>query len=222
LRRRRARGALIAGVTLALASLGYVLGRTMVSRQQAVSAPPLGDIPTEVSQRISDFRRVKVKDGRKVWELVAREADVKGDRTVVEVEAPSVAFFAEDGRAVEVKGARGLVHLDGSNVEKIELGGGIEVRVGDYVVRTDEAVYVQAEDSVTSPGKVRVEGSEIALEGDGLVIELARQRLRFLRGVTTSMRPGSEAGGLGLDGRSPGTAVSGAGAPAEKQLAPPL
>lgn len=194
----------------------------MVSRQQASVVPSPGDIPTEVSQRISDFRRVKVKDGRKVWELVAREADVKGDRTVVEVEAPAVSFFAEDGRAVEVKGAKGLVHLDGSNVRKIELAGGIEVRVGDYVVRTDEAVYVQAEDSVTSPGKVRLEGSELALEGDGLVIELERQRLRFLRGVTTTMRPGRGAADLGLGVRTQGAATAGVPAPGEKQLAPAL
>ena len=220
MRRRRARGALIAGVTFALGALGFVLGRTMVARQQAASSPPPGDIPNEVSQRISDFRRVKVKDGRKVWELVAREADVKGDRTVVEVASPAVSFFAEDGRAVEVKGAKGLVHLDGSNVQKIELGGGIEVRVGDYLVRTDEAVYVQAEDSVTSPGKVRVEGAEIALEGDGLVIELARQRLRFLRGVTTTMQPGRDAAGLGLEVRP--SAAKAAAAPAEKQIAPAL
>lgn len=207
-------------MTVALAGLGFVLGRTMVARQQAASAPPPTEIPSEVSQRISDFRRVKVKDGRKVWELVAREADVKGDRSVVEVDAPAVAFFAEDGRAVEVKGAKGLVHLDGSNVAKIELAGGIEVRVGDYVVRTDQAVYVQAEDSVTSPGKVRVEGAELVLEGDGLVIDLSRQRLRFLRGVTTTMRPGRDAKGFGIDvlpSRAPAPA-----APAEKQVAPSL
>ena len=218
MRRRHARGALIAGVTLALGGFGFVLGRTMVARQQSSSAPSTADIPQEVSQRISDFRRVKVKDGRKVWELVAREADVKGDQSVVEVASPSVAFFAEDGRAVEIRGAKGLVHLDGSNLRKIELAGGIEVRVGDYVVRTDEAVYVQSEDSVTSPGRVRVEGSELALEGDGLVIEVSRQRLRFLRGVTTTLRPGRDASELGL-GVLPSRGGPG---PAEKQVAPAL
>lgn len=221
MRRRRARAALIAGVVASLGGLGFVLGRTMVSRQQAASTPPPGEIPAEVSQRISDFRRVKVKDGRKVWELVAREADVKGDRAVVEVEAPSVAFFTEDGRSVEIKGAKGRIRLDGSNVQKIELAGGIEARVGDYVIRTDEAVYVQAEDSVTSPGKVRVEGSELALEGDGLVIELTRQRLRFLRGVTTTMRPGRPDGGLGFDVLPSGAAPP-VRAPAGKQVAPAL
>ena len=220
MRRRRARGALIAGVLLALGALGFVLGRTMVARQQAPAKPE--ELPADVSQRISEFRRVKVKDGRKVWELVAREAEVLGDRSVVDVDSPAVSFFADDGRAVEIQGLKGKIHLSGSNVEKIELGGGIEVRVGDYLVRTDEAVYVQAEDTVTSPGKVRVEGEEVALEGDGLLIELGRRRMRFLRGVQTTMRPGKEASELGFDVRPSSAPAPPAAATGGPQLAPRL
>lgn len=191
MRRNRARGALIAGVTVALVGLGFVLGRTMAQRREASegTAPPLR---ADVSQRISDFRRVKVKDGRQVWELTAREAEYFEDQGNVLVTEPQVSFFGADGQNIEVKGRQGRIFVSGNNIDKIELSGGIEVHVGEYLVRTEEAIYVQAQDAIVSAGRVRVDGGALSLDGKGLLVELARQKLTLLKGVTTTVR-GSDA-----------------------------
>ena len=178
---------MIAGVTLALVGLGFVLGRTMVQRREAAedAAPPLR---ADVSQRISDFRRVKVKDGRRVWELTASEAEYFEDQGNVLVTAPHVSFFSADGQSIEVKGRQGRIFVSGNNIDKIELSGGIEVRVGEYLVRTEEAIYVQAQDAIVSAGRVQVDGGALSLDGKGLLVELARQKLTLLKGVTTTVR----------------------------------
>lgn len=226
LTRSRARHALIAAVFLALGGLGWVLGRTMASRQGQTPGEPARQMPAEVTQRIRDFRRVKVKDGRKTWELVALEAEVVAGRSEVVVVEPSVSFFGEDGRSAVVSGKEGRVFLAGSDVQRIELGGGIEVRVSDYVVRTDSATWVQAEDSVSAPGKVTVDGDAMSLVGDGMLVELGRQRLQFQRGVRTTLRhvPGAPAAGGGAIVPSPGAPATGrkgaaAGAMADERRA---
>jgi LPS export ABC transporter protein LptC len=187
LRRSRARAALIAAVTLALVALGFVLGRTMLARQETARTGT--SLRADVSQRIREFRRVKVKDGRTVWELNAREAQYFEERGEVVVTRPQLSFFGADGESIAVKGREGRVHLSGANeLEKIELSGGIEVRVGDYVLHTDQAIWVQAQDVILSPGRVDVKGDQIALDGEGMLVDLARQRVQFLRGVRTTLR----------------------------------
>lgn len=184
-------------MTLALVCLGFVLGRTMAQRREASegASPPMR---ADVSQRMSDFRRVKVKDGRRVWELTATEAEYFEDQGNVLVTSPQVSFFGADGQNIEVKGRQGRVYVSGNNIDKIELSGGIEVRVGDYLVRTDEAIYVQAQDVILSPGRVQVDGGALSLDGKGLLVELGRQRLTLMKGVTTTVRGG--------DGAAPGGA----------------
>jgi LPS export ABC transporter protein LptC len=188
----------------------------MLSRQETARAP--SHLRADVSQRIKEFRRVKVKDGRTVWELTAREAEYFEDQGQVVVTRPEVSFFGEDGQNVAVKGREGRVFLSGAtNLEKIELGGGIEVHVGEYVLRTDKAIWVQQEDVIVSPGHVAVQGAQISLDGEGMLVDLGRQRVQLLKGVRTTLRnddsatPGAAPAGIpGLT--APGSAKTNAAA----------
>jgi LPS export ABC transporter protein LptC len=191
LRRTRAKGALIAAVTLALVALGFVLGRTMLERRD--TRAPTVDLGADVSQRIREFRRVKVEGGRTAWELTAREAEYFESEGRIVVDRPEVSFFGDDGESVQIKGREGRVFLQGTELEKIELGGGIEVRVAGYLLRTDQAVWVQDHDMVVSPGRVQVIGDQLEVDGEGMLVDIGRRRLQLRRGVTTTIR-GSAAG----------------------------
>jgi LPS export ABC transporter protein LptC len=177
---------LIACVVLALVSLGFILGRTLSQRQDAETASGAALSPA-VSQRIRDFHRVKVRDGRTVWELTADEAQYFEDEGKVLVTSPAVSFFGSDGQSVAVVGREGRVFVNGSEIQKIELGGGIEVKLGGYVVETEDAVYVQAQDAIVAPGRVKVTGTELSLDGVGMVVDLANQKVSLLRGVRTTL-----------------------------------
>src|SRR5690606_30815626 len=173
--------ALIVAVMLALAGLGFVLGRTLVA-QQVAEAPPPPDLEPDVSQRMKEFRRVKVKDGRKVWELTAREAEYFASKGEVVVEEPKLAFFTDDGRNVAVTGHQGKIQLDGGNVKQIELDGGIDVTVGEYFLQTDRAIYVESLNAIVAPGDVSLTSPEISLAGNTMVLDIPSQRVLFAKG----------------------------------------
>lgn len=191
MQRTQIRKLLIVAVMLALAGLGFVLGRTMINQQQAsVAVPEADDLSPEVSQRIKEFRRVKVKNGRKEWELVAEEAEFVTDQSQVEINGPKLAFYGGEGRDVELKGATGRVFLENGDVSKIELSGGIDVTVGDYFVQTDQATYFQNINSIAAAGEVRLKSSEIALTGQSMLLDLGTRKVLFRNGVTTTFKKG--------------------------------
>ena len=190
--RGRLRIALIGGVLIALAALGFVLGRTIVQHNDAVRGQAEQASSPEVSQRIQEFRRVKVRDGRKVWELTAREAQYLEDRGQVVVKNPDVLFYMDGGDSVHVTGREGRIFVTGNNLDRIELGGGIEVKMRDYLVRTEQAIYDHEHDAIVSPGRVEISSAALTLDGRMMIVELKSQRVQILDRVTTTFnRDGS-------------------------------
>lgn len=188
LQRTQIRKLLIVAVMLALAGLGFVLGRTMINQQATVAAPESDELAPDVSQRIKDFRRVKFKDGRKEWELVAEEAELVSDQGEIQINGPKLAFYGGEGRDVELKGATGRVFLENGDVQRIEISGGIDVTVGDYFVETDTAIYFQSINSIAAPGEVRLKSSEIALTGQRMLLDLGTRKVLFRHGVETTFK----------------------------------
>lgn len=188
MQRTQIRKLLIVAVMLALAGLGFVLGRTMINQQATVATPQADDLAPEVSQRIKEFRRVKVKDGHKEWELVAEEAELVADQGEVEINAPKLAFYGGEGRDVEVKGAAGRVFLENGDVQRIELSGGIDVTVGDYFVQTDMAIYFQQINAIAAPGEVRLKSADISLTGQKMLLDLGTRKVLFRDGVSTTFK----------------------------------
>jgi len=180
------RAALIASVLVALVALGFVLGRTIVHRNADQQDAAGTALQPQVSQRIREFRRVKVKDGRKVWELTASEAQYLEDDGQVVVKNPQVLFFVDDGGNVQVTGHEGRIFVKGNNLDRIELGGGIEVKMRDYLVHTDQAFYDHEHDTIVSPGRVQISANTLSLDGETMVVELKDQRLQVLKDVTTT------------------------------------
>lgn len=193
MQRTQIRKLLIVAVMLALAGLGFVLGRTMINQQATVATPQADDLSPQVSQRIKEFRRVKVKDGHKEWELVAEEAELVADQGEVEINAPKLAFYGGEGRDVEVKGAAGRVFLENGDVQRIELSGGIDVTVGDYFVQTDMAIYFQQINAIAAPGEVRLKSSDISLTGQKMLLDLGTRKVLFRDGVSTTFKSAPKA-----------------------------
>lgn len=138
------------------------------------------DFLPQVSQRIQNFRRVKMEGDRKVWEVAAREAQYFEEDKQVVVDDPEVSFFVKDDQGVvSVKSKQGKIVLDGREMDRVDLEGGIELRFRDYLVRTERAFYQRADDSVVSPGAVVVTGDGLSLSGERMTLEMGSQRVRF-------------------------------------------
>ena len=189
--RTRLRWLVVALLVAVLAAGGWLLQRDFAARRRAEHARPIVDVLPNVAQRIQDFHRVKVDNGRKVWEVSAREAQyIEADQVVV-VEVPVVQVFLEDGRTVALRGQSGKVFLDGKELQRVELVGDIEVQLGEYTMRTDAARYESERGVIVAPGRVQITGSGFQLQGESMEVNVDAQRLLLSKQVETTLWPRS-------------------------------
>lgn len=184
MRRQRVRVALIGLVLLVLAGIGFLVGRTLVQQRQAAGQPEGEVIEEDVAQRLRRFRRMKVEEGRTVWDLRAERADFLDDGRV-RIDAPSLSFFAEDGREVRLAGVHGEVLLEAGDVQRIDLDGGIEVSVAGYRLRAPVASWVGTSNVVIAREGADLSGEGISIEGEVMSVELDQRRVYFTGSVRT-------------------------------------
>ena len=88
--------------TLVLITVAYHLTVTVRAQrhsEQRLKKLAVGLFP-EADQRIQNFRRVKMRDGKKVWEIVARQARYSEDSGEVVVDVPEVSLYFSDGEVI--------------------------------------------------------------------------------------------------------------------------
>jgi LPS export ABC transporter protein LptC len=170
----------------------FLVTRSLRAQWRQEAAESGLDFLPEVAQRIQDFRRVKMKDGRKVWEVAAREAQYLDDQHAVVVSEPLVRLYLKDGRAVGLSGQEGRVLLDGRELREVEMSGGIEVQFADYTARTERAVYQRSTDRISAP-QVEIVGHDLQVSGDRMEVDVGAQRLRLFRNVTMTLWPNRSA-----------------------------
>lgn len=142
-----------------------------------------------VSQRIQDFRRVKMQDGRKVWEVAAADARYFEEQGVIMVLKPVVAWYLADGREVGMRGEQGRIRLEDKEIATVEVDGGIEVALADYRISTAGAIYNHGDGTISSSSPVEITGKAMDVRGDGMVLELEAQRMMLLDNVTMRLDP---------------------------------
>ena len=193
MRRARVRVVLIVVVLGTLTGIGFLIGQTMVEQRRAAEETADTLLAPEVAQSIRQFHRVKVEEGRTVWDLRADKADFLDEGRVL-VEVPELSFFSEDGQAVRLSGATGEVQLDGPEVGRIDLRGGIEVTVGPYRLETPQASWVGAFNAVVAAEGVDLRGRGFVVTGDKMIVELDTRRVRVEGDVRTVLNRTTEEG----------------------------
>jgi LPS export ABC transporter protein LptC len=187
--RKRARRLILVLIVLLLASGGWLLGRVLWERRADDLAQQAFDLLPQVAQRIRDFHRVKVDDGRKVWEVAAREAQYFEEDQLVVVKEPLVSFYAKDGRVVGLRGDEGKVKLGNRDLQQVELSGGIEVDLGEVALSADYARYEREPGVILAPGAVHIRSDDFDLRGRGMRIDVDSQRLTLDEQVETTLWP---------------------------------
>lgn len=174
---------------LGLGSVGALVARSMWQQQQQKDLLQLGlEILPGVSQHIQDFRRVKMKDGRKVWEVAAADARFFDDTDTVVVRGPVLSWYLEDGRRIGLEGDEGRILLEDGDVARVELEGGIQVFLADYHVQAENAVYDRESDVITAPGDVEITGDALELRGRGMQVRVHDQHLSLEQNVSMVMQ----------------------------------
>lgn len=187
--RARLRILLVVLVFLLLAGGSAILARELWRQRNMDLRQQAFDLLPRVAQRIRDFHRVKVDDGRKVWEVSAKEAQYYDDEEVVVVEQPHISVYLKDGRVISLSGKQGKVFLGDRDLRGVELSGNIDVQLGDYALRADSARYDRERDLIVVPGQVEIRGEDFDLRGKSMEIQVGSQRLTLADGVQTILRP---------------------------------
>jgi LPS export ABC transporter protein LptC len=193
--RRGLRLSISALVVVLLGGIGWLIGRSLWQQHQRdLSQKGLEFLPG-VSQHIRDFHRVKVRDGRKVWEVSARDAQYFQEANLIMVRSAVMELYMRDGRKIGLKGDEARIVLDGREVKRVELNGSIEVTAADYLVRTDRAIYDHTRDVIATPGPVEISGRALQLRGDRMEVQVETERVKLYHNVSMRLEPALLKGG---------------------------
>jgi len=188
MRRTRLRAALLVVVAAALVTIGYQVSRS-IGRRPRTWRDLGADFLPQAAQHIRNFRRVKVENGRTMWEITAQDATYFEKQDEVVVREPRVTLFVADGnRQAHIAGTEGRLALDGREVRTLTLRGTVVVQLDDLKLVTDEATYDRARDLIRAPGAVTITGQTLDVRGRGMEFEIAPQQMRLLDDVHTVVR----------------------------------
>ena len=178
-------------VLVVIVVLGYLGARL---RQDVETRQMLDEIAAStedgaVSQRMSEFRRIKMKDGRKVWEIAARQARYLADTNTVVIDSPEISFYFQDGETVELHCREGTIHLheETQDLVRIDLNGDLTMQVGDVSFTTDRAVYDHQDNTIVSDGVLNVAGEGYTATGRGYSVTVDTKRLVLDADVRTTV-----------------------------------
>jgi LPS export ABC transporter protein LptC len=184
----RLRIALFLALIVLLGGMALMVRRAFNTNTEFEMAQKALQLVPDAAQRIQDFHRVQVRDGRKEWEIAAAEARYFAEENKVVVRRPMLRLFLRDGRSVGVQGDEGVVLLDGKELRSVDLSGAIEVTLADYVMRTASAHYDRGQDLISSPAEVEITGGDVDARGVGMQVEVGAQKFRLLGDVQMVVR----------------------------------
>jgi LPS export ABC transporter protein LptC len=183
----------VTALAAVLLIVGIVYHLTITLRKQHHNTKMIekikADIVPEADQRMQNFRRVQVRDGKKIWEIAARQARYFAANGEVVVEAPEVSFYLSDGQVIAIRCGEGRLHMgkDEKTVIQMELKTDLQMQIGDLSLRTQEAVYDSEHDTISSPGAVQITSRGLLVEGQGYMVDVVDKRLTLNADVHTTL-----------------------------------
>lgn len=190
--RKRKRLILLVAIFLSLGGVGYKVAESIwAMKVSEIRKNPLRalDYLPESALQIKDFRRAKVEDGRKIWELVGDEARYFKDQREAVIKNPKFFYYDSKGETAETTGATAHLFFNERELEKMQLQGGIQVSYQGYVLKSEEAIYLPAHQRIVLPSRALVAGNGLELEGSSMEVELETKKLRMLQNVKSRMEP---------------------------------
>jgi LPS export ABC transporter protein LptC len=138
---------------------------------------------------IKDFRRAKIEDGRKVWELLGDEAHYLKEQKEAIVKKPRFYFYDKRGDTAEAFSNEGHLFFDERELQRLELQGGIHLSYQGFTLKSEEAIYHPNKEQIVLPKRVTLVGDGLELEGSSMEVQLDEQKMRVQKNVKTKLEP---------------------------------
>ena len=181
-------GVTVLGLIVGLGYLSSQVGKDPETVQLLDELSLQVDTQEALVQRMTEFRRVKMQDGKKVWEIVARQARYFADKNEVVIDTPEISLYFSDGEAVALRCQEGTLHLDGnSDLLHVELRGELKIQMGDIALQTDQATYDRQKNTISSDGIIHIVGRGFRAEGKGYTVAVDTKQLILHAKVSTTV-----------------------------------
>jgi LPS export ABC transporter protein LptC len=133
------------------------------------------------------FHWTQMKGPVKEWVLSARDASFSNDRQSALLTDAKVTMITTDGKHVVLESPTVRLHVTGNHINSADLGGGITVHYGDFVVTTESAEFFPDSDRLDAPGPVTVVGQGIKVTAVGLSGHPRQQQFTLNSAVNTEI-----------------------------------
>lgn len=194
---------------LALFFLGVILLRPSspslpsASSQNLAPGTPTAE-PSEQEDRptqaagpdfiLDNFKREEVKGGKKIWEVKATRGRYSPSSGRAVLENAEMWLHQKDGGVISLKADKADLRLEGSDgLSAAEfIGNVVIVQDNKTTLKTEQANYDKAKDSVFAPGLVTVVGEKMSLEGIGMEVLISSKDIRLLKQTRTVLESKNE------------------------------
>jgi LPS export ABC transporter protein LptC len=189
--RKARRSILLVAILVSLAAITYKVSDILRRVHKEVKANPVKalDYLPESSLRLKEFHRAKIEDGRKVWELFGDEASYFKEQKEALIKKPRFYYYDKKGEVAETKGNEALLYLNEKELERMELHGDVQVTFQGYILKSEQANYLPADDQIVLPTRTTVTGEGIELEGARMEVEIQDKKVRLIRAVKSRIEP---------------------------------
>ncbi|HEY3168139.1 MAG TPA: LPS export ABC transporter periplasmic protein LptC, partial [Candidatus Binatia bacterium] len=102
---------------------------------------------------------------------------------------PRFLYYDKKGEVAETTGDEAHIYINEKELERMELRGGVQVSFQGYLLKSEEANYLPAQDQIVLPSHTTVVGEGIAVEGSSMEVELEARKIRFVNQVKTRIEP---------------------------------
>ncbi|HNR12480.1 MAG TPA: LPS export ABC transporter periplasmic protein LptC [Thermodesulfobacteriota bacterium] len=122
------------------------------------------------------------KNGVKVWELTAQTAEYFDDQGLIEFDQVSIAFFTKEGHAYALRADVGIVNTE---TQDFRVSGNVSgsSEKDDVSFRTQSLQYQAGIQEVRTEDTVFLESSRFKLKGQGMVLDLQKEKVYLLHNV---------------------------------------
>lgn len=190
--RKRNRLILLTVIFLSLGAVAYKVAESLwIMKAQEIRKNPLKALESvpESALQIKDFRRAKIEDGRKVWELFGDEANYFKEQKEAVIKKPRFYYYTKKGEVAETTGDTARIFFNDRELEKMQLRGAVQVTYQGYRLKSEEATYLANGERIVLPTRVTVAGNGVQLEGSRMEIELEVKKVRLVQNVKTKIEP---------------------------------
>jgi LPS export ABC transporter protein LptC len=166
-----------------LGGVGFFVWQALAPTPGDQNPPAKTDVAADL--KLDRVHYTETREGMKEWELEAASAVYYREQNTLALEKVRATFYGKNQETYVLVGEKGRYN---TQTKVIEVYDGVKVDSSlGYQLRTQGLRYQADQRELSTSDPVEMKGPDMLVEGVGMVVELNRQCLRILGGVTTTL-----------------------------------